>query len=68
MQCGYSDVGCLSPLCKNQYSIDDTQRFLNLLSSLPPLQDGKDDITYDLQPLFPNIMIEETINYILQQI
>ena len=29
-----------SLLCKNQYSID-TQRFPNLLSSVPPLQDGK---------------------------
>ena len=68
MQCGCSDIGYLSPLCKKQYSIDDTQRFLNLLSSLPHLQDGKYDIAYDPQPLFVSILIEETINYILQQI
>ena len=61
----------LSPLCKkckNQYSIDDTQRFLNLLFSLTPLEDDKDDITFNPEPLIANILIKETINYILEQI
>ena len=51
----------------NQYYIDDMLRFPNWLSSLPPLQDGK-DITYNPEPLFVNILIEDTINYVLKQI
>ena len=58
----------LSLLCKNQYPIDDTQRSPNLLSSYPPLQDGTVDVTYNPGLLFVNILIEESINYILEQI
>ena len=58
----------LSYLCKNQYSIDDTQRFSNLLSSYPPLQDGKEDVRCNPGPLFVNIPIEKSINNILEQI
>ena len=33
----------LRPLCKNEYSINDTQKFLSMLSSIPPLQDDEED-------------------------
>ena len=40
----------------------------NKFSSVPPLQDGKEDVSYDAEFLFTNILIEETINYITEQI
>ena len=43
------------------------QKFLNMLSSISPLQDYK-DVSYDVELLFTNISIEETINYIIEQI
>ena len=36
-----------------------------MLSSIPPLQD---DPSYDIESLFTNIQIEETISYITEQI
>ena len=61
-------IDYLSLLHKNQYPIDDTQRFPILLSSYLPLQDGTDDLTYNPGPLFVNILIEESINFIPEQI
>ena len=58
----------LRPLCKNEYSINDTQKFPSMLSSIPPLQDDEEDVSYDVESLFTNIPIEETINYITEQI
>ena len=39
-----------------------------MLSSIPPLQDDEKDVSYDVESLFTNIPIEETINYITEQI
>ena len=39
-----------------------------MLSSIPPLQDDEEDVSYDIESLFTNIPIEETINYITDQI
>ena len=36
-------------------------------SSIPPLQDHEEDVSYDVESLFINILIEETINYITDQ-
>ena len=33
-------------LCKNKYSINDTQKFPSMLSSIPPLQDDEENISY----------------------
>ena len=49
----------LRPLCKNEYSIDDAQKFLSMLSSIPPLQDDEEDISYDVESLFTNILMQE---------
>ena len=59
---------CLSPLCKNEYSINDTQKFPSMLSSIPPLQDDEEDVSYDVGSLLTNTPIQETINYIIEQI
>ena len=58
----------LRPLCKNEYSINDTQKFPSMLSSTPPLQDDEENISYDVESLFTNIPKQETINYIIEQI
>ena len=58
----------LRPLCKNEYSINDTQKFPSMLSSIPPLQDDEEDVSYDVESLFTNIPIQETINCVTEQI
>ena len=44
------------------------QKFPNMLSSIPPLQDDEENVSYDDEPLFINIPIEEALNYIIEQI
>ena len=39
-----------------------------MLSSIPPLQNDEEDVSYDFKWLFTNISIEETINYMIDQI
>ena len=39
-----------------------------MLSLIPPLQDDKEDVSNGAESLFTNIQIEETINYIIEQI
>ena len=39
-----------------------------MLSSIPPSQDDEADVSYDVESLFTNIPIEETTNYITEQI
>ena len=39
-----------------------------MLSSIPPLQDDEEDVPYDVESLLTNIPIQETINYINEQI
>ena len=57
----------LRPLRKNEYSINETQKFWSILSSIPPFQDDKEDVSYDVELLFTIVPIEETINYITEQ-
>ena len=37
-------------------------------SSILPLQGDEEDVSYDAESLFTNIPIEETVNYITEQI
>ena len=39
-----------------------------MLSSIPLLQDDEEDVSYDVESLLTNIPIQETINYINEQI
>ena len=43
-------------------------KFPNVLSSIPSLQDDKEDVSHDVGALFTSILMEETINYIIEQI
>ena len=58
----------LKPLRQNEYSISDTQQFPDMLSNLPPLSEDEEDVSYDVEFLFTNIPIKETIDYIIEQI
>ena len=58
----------LRPLCKNEYSINDTQIFPSMLSSIPPLQVDEKEVSYDVESLFTNASIQDAINYIFEQI
>ena len=58
----------LRPLCKNEYSINDTQKSPSMLSSIPPLQDDEEDVSYDVESLFTNILIQEIMNYTIEQV
>ena len=41
---------------------------LNFLKDLPPLKDDEEYVSYDVEYLFTNIPLKETIDYILEQI
>ena len=58
----------LKPLCINEYNIKDTLQFRQLLKDLTPLKDDEEYISYDVESLFANIPLKETMNYILEQI
>ena len=57
----------MRPLCKNVYTITATQTFswqpTYLLS-----EDDAEDVSYDLESLFTNIPVLQTIDYITEQI
>ena len=58
----------LKPLCSNQYKISDTQEFASVIKDQPPLNDDEEYVSYDVDSLFTNIPVVETIEYIIHQI
>ena len=46
----------------------DTLQFPQLLKDLLPLKDDEEYVSYDVESLFTNIPLKETIDYILKQI
>ena len=48
--------------------INHTQKFPSMLSAIQALQDHEEDVSYDVESLIKNILIEDTINYIIEQI
>ena len=58
----------LKPLCSNQYKISDTQEFASLIKDQAPLNDDEEYVSYDVDSLFTNIPVAETIKYIIHQI
>ena len=51
--------GYLRPLCKNEYSINDTLKIPSMLSSIPLLQHDEEDVSYAIESLFIDIPIEK---------
>ena len=60
-------VKYLKPLTKNELATTNTQQFPSLLNNVP-LSDGEEDVSYDVESLFTNIPIKETIDYICDEI
>ena len=58
----------LKPLYKNEFTINNTQSFSEDIKNIPPSQEDEEDLSYDVESLFTNIPINETIDYILDQI
>ena len=58
----------LKTLSMNEYSIKDKLQFPQRLKDLPPLKDDEEYVSYDVESSFMNILLKETINYILEQI
>ena len=48
--------------------INDTQTFASMIKNQSPLSPDEEWISYDLDSLFTNIPVEETIEYIIYQI
>ena len=59
----------LKPLCSNHdYIIRNTQDLSTLISTQPILQPNEEYVSYDVESLFTNIPIIETIDYIIDLI
>ena len=57
----------LKPLTKNEFVITNTQQFPSMLNNVP-LSEDEEDVSYDVESLFTNITIKETINFICDEI
>ena len=53
----------LKPLTKNKFVITNIQQFPSMLNNVP-LSEDEEDVSYDVESLFTNIPIKETINFI----
>ena len=58
----------LKPLCQNEYKIGDAQSFPSMLKEQIPLSLDEEYVLYDVESLFTNIPIDETISYIINKI
>ena len=57
----------LKSLGKNEFTMKDAQSFSKKIRNFPPLE-NVEDISYDVESLFTNIPVKETVNCILDQI
>ena len=57
----------LEPLTKNEYVINNTLIFPEIIKSVP-LQEDEEDVSYDVESLFTSIPVKETIEFILDEI
>ncbi|XP_066914430.1 uncharacterized protein [Clytia hemisphaerica] len=48
--------------------INNTQKFPTILKNQPPLQHDEEYVSYDVENLFTNVPVRETIDYILDEI
>ena len=58
----------LKPLCQNEYKICDTQSFPSMLKEQTSLSLDEQYVSYDVESLFTNIPVDETICYIINDI
>ena len=58
----------LKPLCQNNYKIANTQSLPSMLKEQTPLILDEEYVLDDLESLFTNIPVDETISYIIYEI
>ena len=58
----------LKPLCQNEYKINDTESFPSMLKEQTPLNPNEEYVSYDVESLFSTIPVDETNNYIIDEI
>ena len=58
----------LKLLCNSENTIKDTESFAKFINESPPVREGKEDICYDIERYFTNMLIKKTIDYTLDQI
>ena len=58
----------LKPLPFNEYKINDCLKFPDMIKALPPSQKNEEYVSYDVESLFTNIPLKETIDYIIHKI
>ena len=59
----------LQPLyAENEYIIHNTQDFPKLIQAEPTLEPNEEYVSYDVESLFTNVPVKETIEYILDEI
>ena len=56
----------LKPLTKNEFVITNIQQYPSMLNNVP-LSEDEEDVSYDVESLFTNITIKETINFICDE-
>ena len=57
----------LKSLTKNEFVINNTQDFPTMLNNIP-LSEDEEDVSYDVESLFTNIPIKDTIDFICEEI
>ena len=58
----------LKPLSLNGYKINDCLKFPDMIKVLPPLHKNEEYVSYDVHSLFTNILLKQTIDYIIHKI
>ena len=57
----------LKPLTKNKFVINNTQDFPAMLNNVP-ISEDEEDVSFDVESLFTNIPIKDTIDFICEEI
>ena len=55
----------LKPLAKKEYKINDCQEFPDMFKNLPTLKDNKVYVSYDIDSLFTNIPLKDTVECVI---
>ena len=58
----------MKPLAKNECKINDCQEFPDMLKDLPLLKDNVEYVSYDVDLLFMNIPLKDTIENVIHKI
>ena len=71
--CLYSSAQVISEYLKplytnNEYIISNTQDFADIIRAQPTLQQNEEYISYDVESLFTNVPIKDTIDFIINEI